>query len=224
MGALPHDPGAFTQGLALHDGRFYESTGLYGASTVRIVELATGNVVSSVALDDEYFGEGLEVVGDRIVQLTWKEETAFVWDTETLEPLGSYYYEGEGWGLCATVNHFVMSNGSSRLTFRDLETFDAVGGVDVLLAGEPVDNLNELECIEGLVYANVWMTDEIMVIAPESGQVVTRIDASSLRGELSSNEGIDVLNGIAYDPEREIFYLTGKLWPDIFEVHITSAS
>ena len=217
---LPHDPAAFTQGLVLHRGRFYESTGLYGRSTVRIVEPATGEVLSSVRLDDRYFGEGLEVTGDRVVQLTWKEETAFIWDAETLDPLGTYTYEGEGWGLCAFEDRFVMSNGSSRLTYRDLETFEVVGGVHVVLGGEPVERLNELECVGDLVYANVWMTDEIMVIASDSGRVVALVEASSLRSELSSSDGIDVLNGIAHDPDRRVFYLTGKLWPEIFEVRI----
>ena len=223
MGAHPHDPEAFTQGLVLHDGRFYESTGLYGASTVRVVEPATGEVISSMTLGDGYFGEGLEVVDDRVVQLTWKEETAFIWDAERLEPLGSYPYEGEGWGLCAFEDRFVMSNGSSRLTYRDLETFEVIGGVDVHLLGEPVEHLNELECVGDLVYANVWLTDGIVVIAPDSGRVVAHIDASSLRGELPSSEGINVLNGIAYDPDRGVFYLTGKLWPAIFEVRIRSS-
>ena len=220
LDAFPHDPDAFTQGLVLHDGRFYESTGLYGSSTIRIVVPETGETVSSVRLDDRYFGEGLEVVGDRVVQLTWKEETAFIWDAETLEPLGSYTYRGEGWGLCAFEDRFVMSDGSSRLTYRDLETFEVLGGVDVLLSGEPVEHLNELECVGDLVYANVWFSDEIVVIASDSGRVIARVDASPLRDELSADEGTDVLNGIAHDPDRRVFYLTGKLWPEIFEVRI----
>ena len=218
--ALPHDASAFTQGLVLHDGVFYESTGLYGSSTVRIVDPETGEVLASVSLDDRYFGEGLEVVGSRVVQLTWKEQTAFVWEVGTLEPLGTYSYDGEGWGLCAFEDRFVMSDGSSTLTFRDLNTFEVTGKVEVFSSGRPVDRLNELECVGDLVYANVWFSDEIMVIAADSGDVVARVDASSLRGELSTTEGIDVLNGIAHDPERGVFYLTGKLWPEIFEVRI----
>lgn len=221
LDALPHDSSAFTQGLVLHDRVFYESTGLYGSSTVRIVDPETGEVLASVSLDDRYFGEGLEVVGSRVVQLTWKEQTAFVWETGTLEPLGTYTYDGEGWGLCAFDDRFVMSDGSSTLTFRDLDSFEVTGTVEVVMSGEPVDKLNELECVGELVYANVWFSDEIMVIASDSGTVVARVDASSLRGELSSTEGIDVLNGIAHDPDHGIFYLTGKLWPDIFEVQIS---
>ena len=224
LDALPHDPAAFTQGLALHDGVFYESTGLYGASTVRIVDPESGEVLSSVSLDERFFGEGLEVVGRRVVQLTWKEQIAFVWEAGTLEPLGTYAYDGEGWGLCAFQDRFVMSDGSSTLTFRDLDSFEVIGTVEVVSSGQPVDRLNELECVGELVYANVWFSDQIVAIAADSGKVVARIDASSLRGELSDDEGIDVLNGIAHDPDRSVFYLTGKRWPEIFEVRIGESS
>ena len=189
LGALPHDPTAFTQGLAIRRGLFYESTGLYGRSTVRIVDPATGETLSSVDLEDHYFGEGLEVVGDRVVQLTWKSGTAFIWDAETLAPRGTHSYEGEGWGLCAFEDRFVMSDGTADLTLRDLDTFEVTGRVQVTLRGKPVDRLNELECVEDLVYANVWQTDHIMVIAPHSGQVVARVDASSLQDRLTSTDG-----------------------------------
>ena len=217
---LPHDAEAFTQGLVFRNGWFYESTGLYGRSSIRIVDPLSGVVLASVPLDSEYFGEGLEVVGDRVVQLTWMAGVAFVWDAQTLAPIGTYRYEGEGWGLCALADRFVMSNGSSSLTFRDLETFEVIGHADVHFKDEPIDNLNELECVEGLVYANVWFSDEVMVILPDTGEVVARIDGAPLREQLSSTEDIDVLNGIAYDARREVFYMTGKLWPEIFEVQI----
>lgn len=216
--AFPHDPAAFTQGLVLRDGVFYESTGLYGESTVRIVDPGTGRVIRSRSLGEEFFGEGLELVGDRLIQLTWKEGTAFVWDAETLAPLGTFSYDGEGWGLCAQEDRLVMSDGSSRLTFRDPATFEPVGRVEVLRAGEPVEWINELECVEGLVYANVWQTEEIVIIDPGTGKVVGQIDASSLLDRLGSTDGIDVLNGIAYDSGDRSFYLTGKLWPEIFQV------
>ena len=221
LGALPHDPQAFTQGLVLGDGVFYESTGLYGESTVRIVDPATGDVIRSRSLGDGFFGEGLELVGDRLIQLTWREETAFIWDAETLAPLGTFSYEGEGWGLCAQEDRLVMSDGSSRLTFRDGTTFEPLGGVEVLRSGEPVERINELECVEDLVYANVWQTEEIVVIDPGTGRVVGQIDASALLDRLGSTDGIDVLNGIAYDPGDESFYLTGKLWPSIFQVRLS---
>ena len=219
--ALPHDPGAFTQGLVLRDGVFYESTGLYGESTVRIVDPGTGRVIRSRSLGEGFFGEGLELVGDRLIQLTWKEGTAFVWDAETLAPLGTFSYDGEGWGLCAQEDRLVMSDGSSRLTFRDPATFEPVGRVEVLRAGEPVEWINELECVEGLVYANVWQTEEVVIIDPGTGRVVGQIDASSLLDRLGSTDGIDVLNGIAYDSGDRSFYLTGKLWPEIFQVRLT---
>ena len=219
--ALPHDPRAFTQGLVLGDGVFYESTGLYGESTVRIVDPATGHVIRSRSLEDGFFGEGLELVGDRLIQLTWREGTAFIWDAETLAPLGNFSYEGEGWGLCAQEDRLVMSDGSSRLTFRDRTTFEPVGAVEVLRSGEPVERINELECVDDLVYANVWQTEEIVVIDPGAGRVVGQIDASSLLDRLGSTAGIDVLNGIAYDPVDGSFYLTGKLWPAIFQVRLS---
>ena len=221
VGTFPHDPQAFTQGLVLRDGLFYESTGLYGESTVRIVDPGTGRVIRSMSLGPGYFGEGLELVGDRLIQLTWKEGTAFIWDAETLAPLGAFTYAGEGWGLCAQDDRLVMSDGSSRLTFRDRTTFEPVGGVDVLSAGEPLERINELECVEDLVYANVWQTEQIVIIDPGTGRVVGRIDASSLVDRLGSTDGVDVLNGIAYDPEDRSFYLTGKLWPEIFQVRLT---
>ena len=228
--ALPHDPQAFTQGLALRGGLFYESTGLYGRSSVRIVDPGTGEVIYSQALEDGYFGEGLEVVGDRVIQLTWREGTAFVWGAETLAPLGRYTYEGEGWGLCAFEDRFVMSDGSSSLTLRDLETFEVIGEeIPVRTAGgDPVERLNELECVGDpvygdLVYANIWLVDRIAVIDADDGLVVGMVDASALSGELPQDSLADpdnVLNGIAYDPDRGVFYLGGKRWPRIFEVSL----
>lgn len=213
---LPHDRTSFTQGLAWRQGVFYESAGLYGKSSVRIVDPATGEVIKEQPLPDRYFGEGLEVVGDRVVQLTWREETAFIWETETLAPLGTFSYQGEGWGLCAQADRFVMSDGSDVLTFRHLETFAPLGSVRVARNGEPVARLNELECAGGLVYANIWLTDSIAVIDPDTGAVTALVDCSGLAGLLDDREGIDVLNGIAYRPDQDRFYLTGKLWPNLF--------
>lgn len=213
---LPHDRTSFTQGLAWRQGVFYESAGLYGKSSVRIVDPATGEVIREQPLPDRYFGEGLEVVGDRVVQLTWREETAFIWETETLAPLGTFSYQGEGWGLCAQADRFVMSDGSDVLTFRHLETFAPLGSVRVARNGEPVTRLNELECAGGLVYANIWLTDLIAVIDPDTGAVTALVDCSGLAGLLDDREGIDVLNGIAYRPDQDRFFLTGKLWPNLF--------
>ena len=217
---LPHDRTSFTQGLVWRQGLFYESSGLYGSSAVRIVDPATGGVIREQTLPEQYFGEGLEVADGRVVQLTWQEETAFIWEADTLEPLGTYAYRGEGWGLCAQEDRFVMSDGSSVLTFRHLETFQPLGTVEVTRDGQPVSNLNELECANGLVYANIWLTDSIAAIDPADGTVTALIDGSGLADLLADREGINVLNGIAYRPDRNLFYLTGKLWPNLFLVEL----
>lgn len=217
---LPHDRSSFTQGLVWRQGVFYESLGNYGKSAVRITDPATGAVIREQTLPDQFFGEGLEVVEGRVVQLTWWEETAFIWEAGTLEPLGTFAYQGEGWGLCAQEDRFVMSDGSSVLTFRHLETFQPLGTVEVTREGEPVPNLNELECANGLVYANIWQTDYIAVIDPADGTVTGLIDGSGLTGLLDDREGINVLNGIAYRPDRGLFYLTGKWWPNLFLVEL----
>lgn len=215
--SLPHDRGAYTQGLLWHEGRLYESTGQYRSSTLRQVDPATGEIVSSRKLPDSMFGEGLARVGNRLIQLTWRENTALVWDLETLSEVARFDFAGEGWGLCYDGNHLVMSDGSSRLTVRDPQTFEAVREVEVTLRDGTVGRLNELECVGDRIYANVYTTDWIVRIDPESGRVDGLIDASGL---LSAEErrGVDVLNGIAFDPGDRVFYLTGKLWPKLFAV------
>jgi len=218
----PHDPQAFTQGLLLDGGHFYESTGLYGESSLREVVPETGEVVRELALPQEYFAEGLALVGDRLLQLTWSEGEALVYELDTFEQTGSLSYEGEGWGLCYDGEALVMSDGSATLTRRDPETFAVLDATEVRLGGEPVTMLNELECVNGFVYANIWQQDTIVKIA-EAGQVVQEIDASNLlsaeeRAQLGPNA---VLNGIAYNPEKETFFLTGKLWPKVFEVRFS---
>ena len=215
-----HDQGAFTQGLAFRDGLFYESTGQYGESSVRIVEPRTGEVLAQADLPDEFFGEGLEIVGDRLVQLTWTSEIALIWDAYTLAPLGSYSYEGEGWGLCERENEFVMSNGSSQLTVRDIDTFEPIRTIDVRLRGEPVELLNELECTASWVYANIWKSHDIVVIDPESGFVIATIITDQVFVELDDWPGIDGINGIAYDALTDSYFLTGKYWRQVFQVHL----
>ena len=215
----PHDAGAFTQGLLLSGGHFYESTGLYGQSTLREVVPETGEVLREVNLPPEYFAEGLALVGNRLIQITWKEGEALVYDLDTFEQTGTLPYEGEGWGLCFDGEALVMSDGSSTLTRRDPETFAVLGTTEVKSGGQPVTMLNELECVDGFVYANIWQTDTIVKIAG-SGQVAQEINASNLlsdaeRAQLGPNA---VLNGIAYDPEAKTFYLTGKLWPKVLQV------
>lgn len=217
---LPHDSGAFTQGLLLEDGLLYESTGLYGSSSLREVDPKTGEVVRIRHLDPSLFGEGLALVEDRLIQLTWRAGTALVYDLETFEPLDSFEYDGEGWGLCFDGESLWMSDGSSTLRARDPETFEVEESLAVTRDGEPVTRLNELECVGEYIYANVWQTNEIVRVVKESGRVDAVIDAGALlspqvRAVLSPDA---VLNGIAYDPLEETFLITGKLWPAMFEV------
>lgn len=214
---LPHDRNAFTQGLLFHQGKFYESTGLYGQSSLRRVDPETGTVEAQVDLAPEYFGEGLALVDKRLIQITWRENTALVYDLETFEQVDQFTYEGEGWGIDFDGERLVMSNGSNFLTFRDPVTFEVLGSVAVTHAGRPLMSLNELECYGGFVYANLWMRDEIAKIDPNSGQVVEMINAVGLLSD-AEREGTDVLNGIAVDRETGSFYLTGKKWPALFEV------
>ena len=221
---FPHDPEAFTQGLEIADGTMYESTGLRGRSSLRTVDAVTGEVTARVDLPDELFGEGLTIVGDRILQLTWTSETALVYDRLTLEELGAHPYEGEGWGLCLLEDGLIMSNGSDRLARRDSETFALVSTVTVTASGYDgrLDYLNELECVENLVIANVWQTDRLLVIDPESGRVVATIDAGPLADDVSRSASgdIDVLNGVAFDPDSATLWMTGKLWPRLYRVRI----
>ena len=219
LATYPHDPDAFTQGLLLEDGRFYESTGLYGESTLREVVPETGEVLREVEVSPDYFAEGLTLVNDRLIQLTWRAGVALVYNFDTFEQTDTFSYEGEGWGLCYDGEELVMSDGSATLTRRDPETFAPLGTVEVRLNGNPVEMLNELECVGDSVYANIWQTDTIVKIA-EDGSVTQEIDASSLLTSAERAQLVPdaVLNGIAYDPEAETFFLTGKLWPKVLEV------
>jgi glutamine cyclotransferase len=213
----PHDARAFTQGLVYFDGLLYESTGLLGRSSIRRVGFDSGAVEAEVSLDPPIFGEGLARVGDELIQLTWKNGQALVWKLSNLERLREHTYPGEGWGLCYDGKRLVMSDGSDRLVFRDPGTFAEEGSVRVVRAGQPVRQLNELECVDNLVYANVWGSDYIARIDVASGEVTGWIDASGLLNA-SERADTDVLNGIAYVPERGTFLITGKLWPSLFEV------
>jgi glutaminyl-peptide cyclotransferase len=216
----PHDPEAFTQGLVFHDGHLYESTGLRGQSTLRRVNVETGEVERQVELDEQYFAEGLAVVDDRLIQLTWRAGVALVYDIDTLEKIDEHEYTGEGWGLCYDGERLVMTSGNDRLQFRDPQTFEKLGEVRVARAGRPLRRLNELECVDGVVYANVWMDDHIARIDPETGRVTAWIDASDLLPRDARHGGEDVLNGIAYLPDSGHFLLTGKNWSRIFEVEL----
>lgn len=218
---LPHDPEAYTQGLLIHDGVFYESTGQYGKSDLRQVDIATGEVLRIHSLGEEHFGEGLALVGDRLVQLTWKAGLAFVYHAATLAPVDTLEYGGEGWGLCHDGESLFMSDGSGTLQRRDPATFDLVEEIRVTRDGFSVRNLNELECVGDHIYANIYMKDEIVRIDKVSGEIDGVLDAFSLSvyGGRPADAGA-VFNGIAYDPASGTFYVTGKLWSSMFEIAV----
>jgi glutamine cyclotransferase len=229
LATWPHDRTSFTQGLLCHRGALYESTGLYGRSTLRRLALETGEAVLRRDLAPTQFGEGLALgnvgaLGNlghlenvELVQLTWREGVALRYDPETLAPRGEFRYSGEGWGLVFDGQRYVRSDGTAVLRFHDAGSFAETGRLEVTLDGRGVDRLNELEWSEGSLYANRWGTDEILRIDPASGKVTAVIDASGLLSD-AERRAAEVLNGIAYDPERRVFYLTGKLWPRLFEV------
>jgi glutaminyl-peptide cyclotransferase len=221
----PHDTGAFTQGLEFHEGQLYEGTGRHGLSDLRVVAYETGEVLAQEPLPETAFGEGITVVDDQIWQLTWQEGFAFRRDRETLAEIEQVPYDGEGWGVChdPDADRLVMSNGTAELTFRDPETFDPTGTVTVTRDGEPLLQINELECVDGQVWANVWLTDEIVRIDPETGEVGATVDASGLLSE-DEQASADVLNGIAAIPDSDTFLITGKLWPHTFVVRFVPAT
>ncbi len=236
--SFPHDPAAFTQGLEKADGVLYESTGLFGRSSLRTVNSITGEVKAKVDLDDSLFGEGLTVVGDRVIQLTWLSGRALVYDRASLELLLEHFYQGEGWGLCAldegsqygmSGQVLVMSDGSDHLTVRDPTTFEVLARAAITATNYDgrLDYLNELECVEGLVIANVWQTNRLLVINPANTTVLASIDAAPLLNDVlryTDGASIDVLNGVAHDAETDTFWMTGKLWPRLYRVRLVEAS
>ncbi len=219
----PHDPLAFTQGLVWDGGVLYESTGLYGKSSLRRVEPVSGEVVEIRSVDPNFFGEGMAQVDDRLLQLTWKSGIVLVYDVGTLDLIDEYGFNGEGWGLAYDGQRLVMSDGSHRLTFRDVDDFRWRATLEVTLEGQPVNHLNELEFAEGLLYANVWGEERIVRIDPDSGGVTAVIDASGLL-DAAEKSRVDVLNGIAYDPVSKTFWLTGKFWLKMFQVVFVPAA
>ncbi len=216
----PHDPKAFTQGLIYLDGYLYESTGLNGQSSLRKVDLRTGLVLQRHDLDPQLFGEGLTNWKDTLVQLTWKAQTGFVYDRATFRLLRAFQYRGEGWGLTQDGVHIIMSDGSSALRFLDPQDFHEVKRVVVTDGGVEVHELNELEFVHGQIYANVWQTDLIAIISPQSGHVTGWIDLSGLRPESVRGNSDAVLNGIAFDAARDRLFVTGKVWPELFEIQL----
>lgn len=216
---LPHDQNAFTQGLEIARGTLYEGTGRVGQSFVRAIDMSSGKELRRIMLPPPMFGEGITVTESDVWQITWKDGVAIKRDPRTLEERSRVSYDGEGWGLChqADRERLVMSDGSDRLTFRDPESFEVTGEVRVRSGNGPVDELNELECVDDLVYANVWQTDKILRIDPDEGRVTGEIDAAGLLADDERGQA-DVLNGIAAIPGSDAFFVTGKLWPKTFRV------
>jgi glutamine cyclotransferase len=218
--AYPHDPAAYTQGLLYRDGFLYESTGLHGRSSLRKVRLETGEVLQQRLVDPVHFAEGLSEWKGQLIQLTWRSNVAFVYDANTFAPRRTFSYAGEGWGLTHDGKRLVLSDGTDQLRFLDPDSFRELGRVKVSDRGAAVRDLNELEYVRGEVYANVWHTDRIARISPETGRVTGWID---LRGLMSSGYKLDaeaVLNGIAHDAAGNRLFVTGKLWPRLFEIQV----
>lgn len=218
--AYPHDPQAYCQGLLIDGGQLYESTGRNGTSSVRRVELETGKVLQRTDLPVALFGEGLAKVGDRLIQLTWTSGVARIYDARTLIAQDQFEYQGEGWGLTYDGENLIQSDGSEVLVFRDPKTFAEVRRVRVLNAGKPVTQLNELEMVEGEIWANVWKFDVIVRIDPRSGEVLGFVDLAGIFDHRTLPDPDAVLNGIAYDASSRRLFVTGKLWPKVFEIKV----
>ncbi len=209
-----HDPNAFTQGLEIIDGKLFESTGLYGFSSLREVNISSGEIIRQISFEDDIFAEGITALNNSIVMLTWKENVALIIDIDTFEIIGNYTYSGEGWGLCNNGNSFVMSNGSSELAFRSFENFDLMSSLIVREGNHPISNINELECVGDSVFANVWGEDRIIKINMSSGLVEMSIHFDSI--EFIQNNSNSILNGIAYSVTEDAFWITGKNWEKMY--------
>jgi glutaminyl-peptide cyclotransferase len=217
----PHDPDAFTQGLEYRAGFLYEGTGLKGHSSLRKVKLETGKVLQQIDIDPEYFGEGITVLNQQIIELTWQSETGFVYDQPSFHRLRTFNYPGEGWGLANDGKQIYMSDGSPQIRVWDPVTLQEKRRILVYDQGKPVTNLNELEIVRGEIYANVWQTDRIARISPANGRVLGWIDLSGILSPADrSRQQVDVLNGIAYDVLGDRLFVTGKLWPKLFEIKL----
>lgn len=221
IAAYPHDPQAFTQGLFFRDGHLYESTGREGRSSIRRVETETGKVLQQRDLPADVFGEGIAPSGDEIVGLTWRDGYGYVADGETFEEERRFSYAGEGWGLASDGERLIMSDGTAALRFLDPETLEDTGRITVTLRGKEIANLNELEWIDGEIWANVWQTDYIVRIKPATGLVTGVIDLRGLRDELVEAGEAEALNGIAWDEKGKRLFVTGKLWPKLFEIKLS---
>jgi glutamine cyclotransferase len=219
VNTYPHDRNAFTEGLVYENGFLYESTGLYGQSTLRRVQLETGNVLQSISLPNQYFGEGTTIFGNNIIQLTWQSHKGFVYDKNSFDMIREFSYPTEGWGITNDGNKLIMSDGSDTLYFLDPQSFNRTGQIKVQDAGAPVNMLNELEYINEEIYANIWMQQKIAIINPQTGQVTSWIDLTGITNYPNLHAG-DVLNGIAYDAQNDRLFITGKDWNLIFQIKI----
>jgi len=220
INSYQHDRGAFTQGLVFREGLLYESTGLHGKSELRKVKLETGEVKFRQKLARRYFGEGITVHHGRVIQLTWRSRKGFVYDSNTLGPVGTFAYRTEGWGITDDGKRLIMSDGTATLQFLDPNTFEVTGKLEVHDNNRPVRGLNELEYVRGRIYANVWKSDRIAVISAEDGRVREWIDLKGILTDSGYGKSIGVLNGIAYDDKNDRLFVTGKFWPMIFEIRV----
>lgn len=218
VNTFPHDPMAFTQGLVFHKGQLYEGTGRNGESSLRKVELTTGEVQQRTMLPNQHFGEGITILNDKVYQLTWQTHLGVVYDLASLKQVQSFYLPGEGWGITHDGSKLIVSDGTAFLRFLDPTTLREVGRVQVTEDGMPLDKLNELEFIDGQVWANVWYTDFIVRIDPATGKVVSKLDLTGLNEQRSTD---DVLNGIALDAESGRLFVTGKLWSQLYEIKVS---
>ena len=222
INVYPHDKTAFTEGLVYDGNMLYESTGLYDNSTLRQVDLTTGRILKLYRMPDEFFGEGLTLWKDQLIQLTWQSGVGFVYDKRRFNQTRSFSYSRDGWGFTSDGRQLIMSDGSDTLYFLNPETFEDAGSVRVKDNGNPVNKLNELEFIKGKVYANVYLTSRIAIISPETGEVNGWIDLQGLVDREDALGDVDVLNGIAYDADTDLLIVTGKFWPELFEIKIQS--
>jgi glutamine cyclotransferase len=216
----PHDSRAYTQGLIFLDGMLWESTGQYGTSSLRKVELKSGKVVKQISLPGKYFAEGMTVFHNKVFQLTWQEQKGFIYDPATFQKQGEFSYTGEGWGLTHDGESLIMSDGTDEIRFLDPSTLQTTRTISVTDRGEPVDQLNELEYIGGEIYANIYQTDRIARIEPRTGKILAWIDLTGLLSAKDRTGQEDVLNGIAYDESSKRLFVTGKMWPKLFEIEI----
>lgn len=216
----PHDRGAFTQGLIWRDGFLYESTGLNGRSSLRKVKLDSGEVVQHERIEQQYFAEGLTAWKQRLIQITWQSQKGFTWDIDSFKRGADFSYAGEGWGITHDDKRLIMSDGTSTLRFLDPDTFKETGRLEVTYMGKPLANLNELEYVRGRIFANVWQSNSIVCIDPATGRVTAQLNLPALLSAEDRAGGVDVLNGIAYDARHDRLFVTGKLWPKLFELRL----